>query len=123
VLPAERGHGHRNEAAASPGDGHNLPINSIIKTTLLHDPDGDGGALPLIRWDDTVRASDNGNVVMWRTVQVNTANIPNGPQGVPEPDRGPPSGWRRAARLVRLVLANLQWERYAGSVRHLYRHS
>jgi hypothetical protein len=58
--------------------GHNLPINSIIKTTLLHDPDGDGGALPLIHWDDTVRASDNGNVVMWRTVQVNTANIPNG---------------------------------------------
>jgi len=58
--------------------GHNLPVGSLIKSTNLHDPDGDGGALPLIAWNRTVLASDNGNVELWATVQVNTALMPNG---------------------------------------------
>lgn len=56
--------------------GHNLPVGSIIKLTNLHDPDG--GGFPDITWNRTVLASDNGNVELWRTVQVNTTLIPNG---------------------------------------------
>lgn len=58
--------------------GHNLPVNSIIKSTNLHDPDGDGGALPTITWNRKVLASDNGNVELWRTVSVPTGQIHNG---------------------------------------------
>jgi len=56
--------------------GHNLPVGSIIQKTNLHDPDA--GSIPDITWNRTVLASDNGNVELWATVTVNTANIPNG---------------------------------------------
>jgi hypothetical protein len=55
---------------------HNLPVGSVIETTSLHDPGG--GGIPDITWNRTVLASDNGNVELWGTVQVNTASIPNG---------------------------------------------
>jgi hypothetical protein len=56
--------------------GHKLPVGTFIRRTNLHDPSG--GGLPEIDWDRTVLSSDNGNVEEWRTVQVNTASIPNG---------------------------------------------
>jgi hypothetical protein len=56
--------------------GHNLPVGSKIDKTHLHDPGG--GGFPDITWNRTVLASDNGNVELWTTVQINTAGIPNG---------------------------------------------
>jgi hypothetical protein len=56
--------------------GHKLPVGSVIEQTSLHDPDG--GGIPDITWNRTVVSGDNGNVELWGTVQVNTANIPNG---------------------------------------------
>lgn len=55
---------------------HNLPVGSVIETTSLHDPGG--GGIPDITWNRTVLASDNGNVELWGTVQVNTASLTNG---------------------------------------------
>jgi hypothetical protein len=55
---------------------HNLPVGSVIETTSLHDPGG--GSIPDIDWNRTVLASDNGNVELWATVQVETEFIPNG---------------------------------------------
>jgi hypothetical protein len=50
--------------------GHNLRVNSIIKSTNLHDPDG--GTFVKIFWDDTIKVAP-GNLTMQRAVSVNTA--------------------------------------------------
>jgi len=66
--------------------GHRLPVNSMIQSTLLHDPDG--GTYLKINWNRKVLASDNGNVDLWRDVEVNTAlfndGITKGKNGIRE---------------------------------------
>jgi hypothetical protein len=56
--------------------GHNLPVNSVIKVTSLHDPGG--GSIPDINWNRKVLAADNGNVILWDTVDFNTTSLRNG---------------------------------------------
>jgi hypothetical protein len=56
--------------------GHNLPVGSIIESTLLHDPDG--GTFVRITWNRTITSSDNNTVELWGTAQINTALFSSG---------------------------------------------
>jgi hypothetical protein len=55
--------------------GHNLPVGSLIESTLLHD--GDTTSFVRITWNHTVLQGQT-NVDLWRDVTVNTAESPNG---------------------------------------------
>jgi hypothetical protein len=64
--------------------GHNLPLNSVIRSTSLHDPDQGPDqhiTLATIDWDHMVTQAEHDDpigVVLWDTVQVITDSMPNG---------------------------------------------
>jgi hypothetical protein len=60
--------------------GHNLPVGSRIVSTGLHDPNDNVTHISLASksWNRTVLASDNGDIVLWDTLTIDTKRMPDG---------------------------------------------
>jgi hypothetical protein len=60
--------------------GHNLPVGSRIVSTGLHDPNDNVNHINLAShsWNRTVLASDNGDIILWDTLTINTKLMPDG---------------------------------------------